>query len=121
MAHTRLISLNAVSGAFTSIYATQVMRRVEIIEDAGSNGGIAQGLVYQFDDGSTMPFMTDYQIAPQTEPIVLGTPIPAGTGYGLVLGHGPDNSGGYAIPATLLINLKSASASGTNVRVTEFD
>lgn len=121
MAHTRLISLNAVAGAFTPVYATQVTRRVEIIEDAGANGGVGAGLLYQFEDGSATPFTTTYEVAPQTEPILLGTPIPEGTGYGLVLGHGPDNSGGQALAATLLINLKSASAETTTVRVTEFD
>jgi hypothetical protein len=121
MAHTRLITLNGNAGTFTPIHATQVTRRVEVIEDGGANAGTAQGLIYQFDDGSPTPFATYYQIEPQSEPLVLGAPIPQHTGYGLVLGNGPDNSGGYSIPATLLLNLKSATASGTVVRVTEFD
>ena len=121
MAHTRLIGLNAVAGAFTSVYATQVTRRVEIIEDAAANGGVGAGLQYQFDDGSATPFTTTFEVAPQTEPIVLGTPVSEGAGYGLVLGHGPDNSGGQALGATLLVKLKSASAETTAVRVTEFD
>ncbi len=121
MAKTRLINLNGSTGTFTPVFATQVTRRVEIIEDGSTNAGIGQGLIYQFDDGSSTPFSTAYQIAPQTEPIILGTPIPQGEGYALVLGHGPDSSGGYPIAATLLINLKSASTNGTAVRVTEFD
>jgi hypothetical protein len=52
---------------------------------------------------------------------VLGSPIPQGAGFGLVIGTPADNSGGYALAATLLINLRSASATATVVRVTELD
>jgi hypothetical protein len=118
---TRLIDVNGSGGAFVAVLATQPTRRVEIIEDFSANGGVGQGLAYQFDDGETPSFTTVYEIAPQTEPIILGAPIPQQHGYGLIIGHGPDASGGYSIPATLLINLRSASATGTVVRVTEFD
>jgi hypothetical protein len=121
MAHTRLIALNGSAGAFTPVYATQVTRRVEIIEDGSANGGTGQGIVYQFNDGSATPFTTIYTIEPQSEPIVLGTPVSQGTGSALVIGTPPDNSGGYSLAATLLINLKSASTNTTIVRVTEFD
>ncbi len=43
MAHTRLITLNASGGAFVAVSATQVTRRVEIIEDGSANGGTGQG------------------------------------------------------------------------------
>lgn len=121
MARTRLININGSAGAFTPVYATQVTRRVEVVEDFSANAGVGQGLEYQFDDGESPNFATVYSIAPQTEPVILGTPIPQGAGYALVLGHGPDSSGGYAIPATLLINIRSASALGTTIRITEFD
>jgi hypothetical protein len=121
MAHTRLIPINGNAGAFTPVLATQVTRRVEVIEDGSANGGTGQGLIYQFNDGSATPFATNYQVEAPHEPLVLGSPVPLGAGYGLVLGHGPDNSGGYALAATLLLNLKSATASSTVVRVTEFD
>jgi hypothetical protein len=121
MAKTRLITLNGSGGTFVAVSATQVTRRVEIIEDFSANAGVGQGLTYQFDDGETPNFTTVYEIAPQTEPIILGAPIPQQHGYGLVLGHGPDASGGYTIQATLLINLRSATTTGTVVRVTEFD
>jgi hypothetical protein len=52
---------------------------------------------------------------------VLGTLIPQGSGFALVIGTPADNSGGYALAATLLMNLRSASANTTIVRVTEFD
>jgi hypothetical protein len=121
MPHTRLISLNGSGGAFTAVFATQVTRRVEIIEDGSANSGIGQGLAYQFNDGSSTPFTTTYTIEPQTEPIILGNPIPTGTGYSPVIGTPAENSGGYSLAATLLINLKSASTTSTVVRVTEFD
>ena len=121
MAHTRLISLNGSGGAFVAVSATQVTRRVEVIEDGSANGGTGQGLAYQFNDGSNTPFTTTYTIEPQSEPIVLGSPVPQGSGYGLVLGAPADQSGGYTLAATLLVNLRSASANNTIVRVTEFD
>jgi hypothetical protein len=121
MAHTRLITLNGSAGAFTAVSATQVTRRVEVIEDGSANGGTGQGLAYQFNDGSTTPFTTIYTIEPQSEPIILATPVAQGAGYGLVLGTPADKSGGYSLSATLLINLRSASTSSTVVRVTEFD
>ena len=121
MAHTRLITLNGSGGAFTAVSATQVTRRVEVIEDGSADAGTAQGLSYQFNDGSATPFTTVYTVEPGQEPIVLGTAVAQGAGYGLVLGTPADNSGGYALAATLLINLRSASASATIVRVTEFD
>ena len=121
MAHTRLITLNGSAGAFVAVSATQVTRRLEVIEDGSANGGTGQGVAYQFNDGSATPFTTIYTIEPQYEPIVLGTPIPQGRGYAMTLGTPPDNSGGYALAATLLINLRSASTSTTVVRVTEFD
>src|SRR5882762_5460074 len=106
MAHTRLITLNNNSGAFVAVSATQVTRRVEIIEDGSANGGTGQGLTYQFNDGSATPFTTTYTIEPPAEPIVLGTPVPQGAGFGLVIGVPPDKSGGNTLAATLLVNLK---------------
>jgi hypothetical protein len=85
-------------------------RRVNLNGSGGANG-----------DGSAPPFTTTYTIEPQSEPIVLGTPVPQGAGFGFVIGLPPDNSGGYTLAATLLVNLKSASANTTIVRVTEFD
>lgn len=121
MAKTRLVAINGSAGAFTPISATQVTRRVEIIEDFSANAGVGQGLIYQFNDGSATPFVTPYAVAPQSEPIILGSPIPQNQARGLVVGTPPDKSGGYSIAATLLINIKSASATATIVRVNEFD
>lgn len=121
MANTRLINVNGSGGAYVAVSATMPTRRVEIIEDGSANGGTGQGLAYQFDDGSTTPFVTVYTIEPQTEPIVLGEIVANLGGFGRIVGRGPDASGGYTLAATLLINLKSATTTATVVRVTEFD
>lgn len=118
MAKTRLITLNGNGGAFVPVLATQVTRYIEIIEDGSVT---AQGIQVQFADGNTPPFTTIRTVLPPAEPFKLGTPVPFGTGYSLVIGTPPDNSGGYAIPATLLCNLRSATATGTTVAFTEFD
>lgn len=103
------------------VSATQVTRRCEIIEDGSANGGVGQGMQYQFDDGQSPNFTTVYTLEPQSEPIILGTPIPQGRGYGLVIGKPAESSGGYDLPAKLLINLRSATATATTARITEFD
>lgn len=125
MPKTRLVNVNGSGGAFVTISATSVTRRVEVIEDGSANAGVGQGLAYQFDDGfGTTPNVPNttvtYTIEPQTEPIILGEVVPFGMGYGRVIGTPPDNSGGYSIPATPLINVRSASATATVVRVSEF-
>jgi hypothetical protein len=125
MARVRLVEINSISGAYTTIYATQVTRRVEILEDFSGNAGIAQGLEYLLPDPSSNnpanPLWDGpFEIAPQTEPIILGEPIPQGDGFGLVLGHGPDSSGGFELPPTPLIQIRSASETSTIVRVSEF-
>jgi hypothetical protein len=124
MARTRLIAINGSGGAFTAVSATTVTRRVEIVEDGSANAGVPQGLAYQIDDGSATPFTTIYTNIPTAalpaEPIVLGEKIPQGEGFGTVIGTPPDKSGGYTLAATLLINLRSATATATIVRVTEY-
>jgi hypothetical protein len=124
MPHVRLVTINGSAGAFTPILAATVSRRVEIVEDASANAGVAQGLQYQIDDGTATPFVQIYEVlpsatSPSAEPIVLGEFIPQGGGYGRTIGTPADNSGGYSIPATLLANVRSYSATATTVRVTE--
>lgn len=139
MANPRQFTLNATGGAYTTITASSVCRRVEIIEDFGANAGAGQGLEYLLPDpGNNNPAVpaawdgaagstttpsaatVGFKIAPQTEPIILGQVVPFGMGYGTVVGTPADNSGGYSIPATPYIQIRSASASTTVVRVTEF-
>lgn len=121
MAHTRLITLNGSAGAFVPVFATQVTRRVEIIEDYSANGGVGQGLQVQFADGNTPQYTQIRSVAPQSEPFIIGAPIPQNQARGLVVGTPVDKSGGYTILATLLCNLRSASTTGTIVSFTEFD
>lgn len=118
---TRIVAINGSAGAWTSISATQITRRVEIIEDASANAGAAQGLQYQFDDGQVPPFTSVYQILAGDEPLILGDPVPQGRGYGPVIGVGPQSSGGSSMPATLLCKIRSLSATATAVRISEFD
>jgi hypothetical protein len=126
MAHTRLITINGSAGAYTTVLATQVTRRVEIIEDYSAIvNGVNQGLQYNLPDPKSPDpgnpiWLGPFSIAPQSEAIILGEPIPQGTGYGTVIGHGPDASGGFIIAATPLIQIRSASATATTIRVSEF-
>lgn len=125
MAKVRTIAINGNGGAYTTVFATQVTRRVEILEDYSANAGTGQGLEYNLPDPASSNLANPswdgpFAIAPQTEPIVLGEPIPQGAGYAPVLGHGPDASGGYELPATPLIQIRSATATGTTIRVSEF-
>lgn len=117
---SRLVAINGSGGAFVPILATQITRRVEIIEDASANAGVAQGLAYQFDDSQTPPYTTVYELTAAEEPLILGEPIPQSNRYGTVIGKPAQNSGGYSEPATVLCNLRSLSATATVVRITEF-
>lgn len=137
MANPQYITLAATGGAYVTVTATSVCRSAYVIEDYGVNAGVGQGLEYLLPDqnspnptvpswvgtaGSTATptaATAGFKVAPQTEPITLGQPIPQQRGYGTVIGHGPDNSGGYSIAATPLIMVRSASATTTAIRVTE--
>lgn len=126
---SRLVAVNGSGGAYVPISATSVVRRLEMIEDGSANAGVAQGFTYQFDDGQgtvpNTPSANVYTVLPtatepNTEPVVIGEYIPQGAGYGRVIGTPPDASGGYTIPATLLANVRSLSATATILRVTEY-
>jgi hypothetical protein len=120
-ARVRLVAINGNGGAFTVIRATTLCRRVEIIEDFSANAGVGQGIQYQVpNDGTTAGFTTTLSVAPQTEPIILQDTVAEARGRGAFIGNGPDASGGYALPATQIVNLRSASATGTVVRISEF-
>lgn len=118
----RTITLNANTGAYTTVSATQWTWRAEILEDSSV---IAQGLQYNLPDPNSLDpnnpsWLGPFSIAPQTEPIILGQQLPMGGGFAPTLGHGPDASGGYTLAATPLIQIRSATATGTTVRVSEF-
>lgn len=121
----RTIVINGSAGAYTTILATQWCWRAEIIEDFSANAGTGQGLQYLIPDPTSVDlsnpnWLGPFSIAPQTEPIILGEPLPMGGGFAPTIGHGPDASGGYTLAATPLIQIRSATATGTTVRCTEF-
>ncbi len=118
---TRLVAINGSGGAFTPISATQICRRVDIVEDASGAAGVAQGLAYQYDDGQVPAFTAIYEIAPANEPLRIGDSIAEGNAFGPVVGIPAQSSGGSSTPATLLCRLRSLTATGTVVRVTEWD
>jgi hypothetical protein len=140
MANVRSITLNSNAGAYTVISATQWTWRAEILEDYGANAGVGQGLQYLLPDPKSMypdtpnwlcpagslgntavvTATVGFEIGPQTEPIILGEPLPMGHGHAPTIGHGPDASGGYTLPATQLIQIRSASATATTIRISEF-
>lgn len=113
-AKQRLVSINGSGGAFVIIRATTMCRRVEVIEDASANAGVKQGLAYQVaNDGTLNGFTNTFAADPVDEPVVVRD-------FGAVIGNGPDASGGFTIPATQVINVRSLSATATVVRVTEY-
>lgn len=138
MANVRYIAINGSAGAYITVLATQWTWRAEVLEDFSANAGVGQGLQYLLPDpkspnptvpswlgqaGSTATPVTatvGFEIGPQTEPIILGQPLPLGGGSAPTIGTGPDNSGGYSIAATPLIMIRSASATATAIRITEF-
>lgn len=116
----RLININGSGGAFTSVFATQLTRRVLVVEDASGNAGTKQGLQIQIaNDGSANGFTNTITLAPTDEPFILQEFIPLYTGKGAILGNGPDASGGKTIPATQLFNVRANGAAATVIRVEE--
>ncbi len=113
----RLVAINGSAGAFVQILATIPCRRMTVIEDYSANAGVGQGLQYQLPGDN---FTQVFSIAPQTEPIDLEDEGYNG-GPGSILGNGPGFITGFGpTTGTPLINVRSASATATIVRVTEF-
>lgn len=111
MAKTRLIAVNANSGAFTPITATIAAQAVEIVEDGSVSP--QQGLEVQFPaDGYAT---TDTYPAGQTVELAAG---PTGA-----LGFPGQNTGSPGAfnyhPADAYCQVRSATATGTTVRVVE--
>ena len=137
MPNVRTVALNGDAGAYTVISATQWTWRAELIED---NSVTAQGLQYLLPDPKSMyPDLPNwigpngsvannavtsstvgFSIGTAAQPLILGQPLPMGGGTAPTIGHGPDASGGYTLPATQLIQIRSATATTTTVRITEF-
>lgn len=120
--NVRTIALNNNAGAYTTVLATQWTWRAEILED---NSVTAQGLQYNLpaptsSDPSNPSWIGPFSIGTVTEPIILGEPLPMGHGHAPTIGHGPDASGGTTLAATPLIQIRSATATTTTIRITEF-
>ena len=116
---TRLVTMNASGGAFTSIAATIPARRVEIREDESA---ASQGLIYQKPDDNFTNNYTVGTVGPPDQPqIVLGNVIAHAGRSGGLLGVPAYNSGGSAIPATIYIKIQSKGAGGQKIRVVEFE
>ena len=111
-----LYTLPIAGAGFLSIPATQPNRRTEIVED---DSGVAQGLIYKlpFDK-----FVQTFEVAATKEPIVLGS-LPNLNGRGSLFAHPIQKSvdGVTLRAADTLIELTSATATATKVRVTEYD
>lgn len=112
---TYLVSINASTGAFVPIPCKSKyrIRYMTIVEDGS---GSAAGLVYNYNDGSTTPYGTNYQNVAGV-PIQLGVnPISgADAGYGKTIGE-PATANK---PATTVCNVRSVGAA-TVVRVSEY-
>lgn len=112
-----LYTLPIAGAGFLSIPATQPNRRCEIVED---DSGTEQGLKYKlpFDN-----FTQTFTASSSREPLILGS-LPNMNGRGSIFAHPiqKDQGGTVTIrPADILIQLTSATATATKVRVTEYD
>lgn len=119
MPKTTLYILNGSAGAFTAIPSTIPARRVELREDESVT---AQGLQYQKpEDNFTATFVCGTPAGPDQPQIVLGNVVAHAHGGGNLLGLPAQSTGGVSIPATTYIKVKSKSATGTTLRVTEIE
>lgn len=103
----------ALTGAFTSVYATKWSRRVEIEED----GSVTKtGLLIKLPDDN---FTNVYTYPADEQPIVLGNTIAHGNGDGSTVGR-PAQTGNPPVAATELCRIASVGAA-TVIRVNEID
>lgn len=101
------IAVNANGGALTAINATQFARGYQIAEDNVT----PQGLTIQWPDGTTNTY------PPGAEPINVGNLTEGGLGALVGVPANINNGGGVA---TKYCSVKSATATVTNVRLTEY-
>src|SRR5271157_1120169 len=134
----RIVDIPANTAPFLSILATTTSRRVVIDESQITSTGATntpQGVIdYQLpNDGSANGFSTTFRITEGDEgiigsaslPIVLGNPIAGHAEKGEIVGQVGQYivgmPGGQPLPATTLIKLRSGTATGTSVVVTEYN
>lgn len=115
----KMVAVNGSGGAYVSITADWACRGLEVVEapDPATYDGTnfnAQGLTYQLP---TDAFATTLAVEPG-EPINRGNRIAEGNGFGPLLGGPAQNTpGGQVIAATVLLKVRSATATGTQVKV----
>lgn len=112
-----LYTLPIAGAGFLSIPATQPNRRTEIVED---DSGPTQGLIYKLPWDK---FTQTFEASATREPIVLDS-LPNRNGRGSLFAHPIQKDAGGTVtlrPADILIELTSATATATKVRVTEYD
>lgn len=129
--------INGSGGAFITLVGTRLSKAIDIIEDFSANAGLGQGLTYNLPDpantpGPTYPagsgittppgnWLGPFSVAPQSEPITLGDRFAIHAPYGPSVANGPGVILGIGITGgTPYIQIKSASATGTKIRVTEY-
>lgn len=118
MPKTRLIAINGSAGAYVQILSSIPARRAEGREDESAT---AQGLTYQKpDDGFVATYTVGVPGTPDAPQIVLGNPVGQGAGEGPILGW-PAQSGLLNTTATQLVNVRSKTATGTNLRFAEYE
>src|SRR6185312_10131571 len=116
----RQIPVNNNAGAFTDIFASIPCRRAELMEDEGgtTQGLQAKSLLDNFATTETFSF--------GSEPLILGNTVANQDNAGPVLGMPEQNAANGSTAfnhraADKLFSVRSNGASGTTVRVLEFD
>ena len=136
----RIIDIHGSGGAFVSILATSTVRRLVVDESQITSAGAAnapQGAIdYKLpNDGTANGFTTVFRATAADEgiigaeglPIVLGNPIGQHEMAGEVIGQlaqpivGLPAAQQAAAAATTMIQVRSATATGTSVVVTEYN
>lgn len=133
----RIVDINGDAGVFVSILAQSTVRRLVVEESTLTSAGGAntlQGILqYQIpNDDTTNGFTTIFQaVGGQTEAaegtvvppkIELGSPIAQIMFAGEIIGQvGQPFPGGTPVAATTMIKLRSGTATGTSVIVTEYN
>lgn len=124
-------AINGNGGAFTKIRCTLgSTRRMSIVEDGAANAGTQQGLQYQLvtNKGGDLTFSPTVQVPPDLslEPIIIEGGVgdhapnrePIGTGGSSPF---PVSPGGPVTNGTIVLQIRSASATATTIDVTEWD
>jgi hypothetical protein len=121
MPKTTLYTMNAAAGAFTAIPATIPCRYVEIREDESVT---PQGLIYQrpnLDRTFSVTEQVGTPSSPDAPQITLGNKLAAGNAQSALLGLPAQTSGGSAIAATIILQVKSVGAGGNKIKVIEHE